>query len=90
MNVQAVCDDNTQIHRWYDSLGGGWLIGADEYTLVLNPVNHGGQRYNHAISSAKNAVERTFGILINAFRCSDRSGRTLQSTPQMVSSIFTV
>lgn len=48
------------------------------------------RRYNEALASGRNIIERTFGLLKSRFRCLDRSGGALLYSPEVVGQIVMV
>ncbi len=73
----------------------GWLLGDNGYPLkswlitpYITPTKRRQCAFNSVFSSARSVIERTFGSLKIHFRCLDRSGGTLQYSPQSVSAFF--
>ena len=75
----------------------GWLLGDNGYPLkswlmvpYITPTSARQIGFNRKHSRARVVIERTFGLLKMRFRCVDRSGGTLQYTPQKVASFVVV
>lgn len=73
----------------------GWLIGDNGYpskTWLLvpyvRPTTVRQISFNRKHAQARAVIERTFGTLKQRYRCIDRSGGTVQYTPQKVASFF--
>lgn len=73
----------------------GWLLGDNGYPLktwLITPyimptiVREG--FFNRKHTNARAVIERTFGMLKMRFRCLDKSGGTLQYSPQKVGAFF--
>ncbi len=73
----------------------GWLLGDNGYPLktwlmtpYLMPATIREMQFNRKHTQTRCVIERTFGILKMRFRCLDRSGGTLQYSPQKVAAFF--
>lgn len=73
----------------------GWLLGDNGYALrtwLMTPFITPGSRselaYNRKHTRTRSVIERTFGLLKMRFRCLDKSGGTLQYSPQKVAAFF--
>ncbi len=57
-------------------------------TPYLMPATIREMQFNRKHTQTRCVIERTFGILKMRFRCLDRSGGTLQYSPQKVAAFF--
>ncbi|XP_013397341.1 putative nuclease HARBI1 [Lingula anatina] len=73
----------------------GFLLGDSGYPLrpylmtpKANPLTGPETRYNRAHISTRNSIERALGVLKSRWRCLDRSGGSLQYSPDVASNII--
>ncbi|KAK7878891.1 hypothetical protein WMY93_030825, partial [Mugilogobius chulae] len=73
----------------------GWLLGDNGYALrtwlmtpFITPETRSELAYNRKHTRTHCVIERAFGLLKMRFRCLDKSGGTLQYTPQKVAAFF--
>ena len=57
-------------------------------TPFIMPATAREMFYNRKHTETRGVIERTFGILKMRFRCLDKSGGTLQYSPQKVAAFF--
>ena len=84
--VWANCNMATRFEG--GEFGESWLIGDSGYALrpwllvpYLNVANRAQERYNTHHKSARNTIERAFGLLKMRFRCLHKSGGCLMFSP---------
>lgn len=89
--------DNSVIPRVFegDPTVDGWLLGDDGYPLktwlitpYVTPETRCAMSFNRRHSEARSVIQQTLGMLKMRFRCLDKSGGTLQYSPQKVGAFF--